>query len=278
MRWFKHFTDNHRGRTVQTLLDKVGHDGVVLYYILMELCAEKLEKQAGRNLTEDDCRFTFSRRTIENQVRCKWVRIEKGLTCIALAGILRWSRDGEDIEIKMPILLDLLDRDLKGTRSRRARDAQKPRLESESELESEPDKEGGELNARPTLSLVSSDSSGKRKRKGVDGKEEDFFGILNPTQLHHIGLTKVPEILRVENFLLHEAAFGRFVPAVFHKQSKSKMLATLVHVYEDPEFFRNDLNAIISEKNTAEKNEFAKSDYIATRVKNKALELYNARL
>ena len=107
-------------------------------------------------------------------------------------------------------------------------------------------------------------------------KEADFFEILNPTEIQHISLTKVLELEKIEKFLSHPNAFGNFVPALFHKASKSKMLAILVSVYENPELFRNDLNAILAEKNTVEKDEFSKSDYIATRVKNKALELYNA--
>ena len=70
MKWFKHFTDNHRGRSVQRLMDKMGHSGLA-YYILMELCAEKLEKHSENPLVDSDCEFSFHPRVVENALRMK---------------------------------------------------------------------------------------------------------------------------------------------------------------------------------------------------------------
>jgi len=132
----------------------------------------------------------------------------------------------------------------------------------------------------PTKPLGSSIQGAKDKEKEKDKekdkeKETDFFRILNSTLLNHILLTKADEISIIETFLKNENAFGNFAPPIFQK-SKSKVLATLVHVYGGSEFFRADLNAIINEKNTEEKIGFSKSDYILARLKNKALELHNA--
>lgn len=135
MRWFKHFTDNHRGRTVQRLLDEVGHGGATAYYFIIELCAEKLEKIPGRELSDNDCIFTFNQKVIQNVTRMKRKSIQNVIRIGAECGVWEAKANGNEIEIKMPILLDLLDRDLKGTRSRRAQDAQKPRPELDIELD-----------------------------------------------------------------------------------------------------------------------------------------------
>lgn len=159
LRWFKHFTDNHRGRTVQRLLDEAGHSGALAYYFIMELCAEKLQKIGDRGLDETDCVFIFNRKVIENVTRMKWKSIQFVMVCGSECGVWEWEAIGNEIKIKMPILLDLLDRDLKGTRSRRAQDAKKPRPELDIELESDKELEKNNIlcselkNSAPSLQL-----------------------------------------------------------------------------------------------------------------------------
>jgi hypothetical protein len=153
MRFFKHFTDNHRGRTVQRFLDEMGPAGVMAYYFIMEICAEKLEKKDGKAATESDCVFVFNRRVIENVTRMKRKSTDKlgiiGQEC----SVWEWKPNQNEIIIKMPILLDLLDRDLKSARTRRARDAENPRLELELESELDIDKEICAVSPPPNPSI-----------------------------------------------------------------------------------------------------------------------------
>lgn len=129
MRWYKHFTDNHRGRTVQRLLDEVGHKGVVCYYFLMEMCAEKLEKSSGSTLSESDCTFTFNMRVIVAATRCTRATIESVLAVGATTAVWRAEANAREIVVVMPILLDLLDKDLKRARQARGLTAQNAPLD-----------------------------------------------------------------------------------------------------------------------------------------------------
>lgn len=139
MRWFKHFTDNHRGQSIQALMDEHGHAGPCCYWILVELCAEKLERKLDGNPTEDDCVFTFHRRAIEWPMRLRSSAVDRLLSSCQLCNLVTFKKKGEFYEIKMPILLDLLDYDSKRSRSRRVQVAAGSRLESESESESDTD-------------------------------------------------------------------------------------------------------------------------------------------
>lgn len=129
MKWFKHFTDNHRGRSIQTLLDNHGHKGPSTYYAIKEMCAEKLEKKSDRDLLESDCEFQFPTRVVANSCR---------VSVATLSAILRTCNDlklfeaevsKKQIKIHVPMLLDLLDYDHKKTRERRVSIVSGNRLE-----------------------------------------------------------------------------------------------------------------------------------------------------
>ena len=148
MRWFKHFTDNHRGRSIQFLLDEMGHSGLC-YFILMEMCAEKLERPSGSaderelngELSADDCEFIFHRRVVESALRLRRAAVERLLSSCQTSNLFTYEIDGEFIKIKMPILLDLLDYDSKRSRSRRANVQTKSRLDTDTDTDTDTDKE-----------------------------------------------------------------------------------------------------------------------------------------
>ena len=141
MRWFKHFSDNHRGKSMQALLDKFGHAGPCAYYFIVEMCNEKLEQLDGRSLSEDDCLFTFHRRVVGSAVRMRPSVVVQLLNYCETIGLLSVRFQSEYIEIKMPILLDLLESDQKKSRSKRVTLANKSRLEEELELDKESEEE-----------------------------------------------------------------------------------------------------------------------------------------
>lgn len=124
MRWFKHYTDNHRGQSVQILMDKFGHAGVSIYYMLMELCAEKINKSKDKPLTAADCHAVFHERILITLTRTKPATLRRIIGGCSALGLLQTTSEGSLIKISMPILLDLLERDFKRARSRRGRDAE----------------------------------------------------------------------------------------------------------------------------------------------------------
>lgn len=128
MKWFKHFTDNHRGRSIQRLMDEMGHAGLA-YYILMEMCAEKLERHSDNQLADSDCIFSFHRAVIQNGLRMKWKSARRVLGISQECNLLKFSESENEVRIEMPILLDLLDYDSKKSRQRRAQVTPESRLE-----------------------------------------------------------------------------------------------------------------------------------------------------
>lgn len=136
MKWFKHFSDNHRGQSVQNLLDELGHTGLC-YYILMEMCAEKLDKSREETLTESDCLFSFHGRVVRQTLRISPTTLRRLLDVCATNGLLSFEFAGSSIKISMPILLNLLERNTKKARKTRTESAQKTHLEREVEEERE---------------------------------------------------------------------------------------------------------------------------------------------
>lgn len=135
MRWFKHFSDNHRGQGHLNLFNQMGHVGPCCYWILMEMCAEKLERKPDKTLEDSDLLFSFDLRLVRQNLRLSRTKLELFLGFSQGFGLFRYKIFENNLEIYMPILSDLLDRDLKKPRSERAKSALKTRLELESELE-----------------------------------------------------------------------------------------------------------------------------------------------
>lgn len=138
MRWFKHYSDMHDGRSINDLLDKMGHTGLC-FFLLQELCAEKLDV-SSENLDESSTIFKFHQRIVRQKLRISLAKLERLLSVCQGNGLLSFHFYESFVEIKMPILLDLLDRDAKNARLRRAKNAQKPRLDKELELDLEEEK------------------------------------------------------------------------------------------------------------------------------------------
>lgn len=140
MRWFKHFSDNHRGRSIQYLMDEMGHVGPCSYYFLVEMCAEKLEQKQDKSLESSDCLFSFHQRIVRQNLRISLTNLRRLLDICQTFGLLSFEFRGTSIEIKMPMLLDLLEYDQKKSRARRAQVAPESRLEKNREEKSRVEK------------------------------------------------------------------------------------------------------------------------------------------
>lgn len=152
MKWFKHFSDNHRGRSVQGLFDEMGHIGPCCMFFLMEMCAEKLERIPNKTLESSDCLFEFHERIVRQNLRISSTKLKNFLNICQGFGLLSFEFSGNILKISMPILLDLLDYDHKKTRQRRARVVNLSALESEQDTEKETEQESdvpGRVNKSP---------------------------------------------------------------------------------------------------------------------------------
>lgn len=129
----------HRGRSINDLLDQLGHTGLC-FFLLQEMCAEKLEKD-DQGLTEADCSWTFHTRIVRQNLRISPVNLVRLLDACAMNGLLSFEFSGSSLTISMPILLNLLERNTKRARKTRTTSAQKSPLDKDIDKEEERDKE-----------------------------------------------------------------------------------------------------------------------------------------
>lgn len=186
----------------------MGHIGVACYFLLMEICAEKIDKKFDKNLEKSDCEFNFSSRFVRKNLRISQRKLEVFLRICSGLGLFSFEIFEKELKIKFPILLDLLESDQKKTRSRRDQDAIKTRQELELELdkEKELDKElpktkkparvepQTELNRK----IWDSFSTAYRKRYGVD----PVRNAMTNSQVAKLGRRLGVEALEIVEFYL----------------------------------------------------------------------------
>lgn len=139
MKWFKHYADMHEGRSINNLLDVMGHTGLC-FFLLQELCAEKLNP-SSENLEETGTTFQFHPRVVRQKLRISPANLGRLLGVCAANGLLSFELSEKTLQIKMPILLELLDRDAKNARKTRVNTAEKTRLDLDLDLDLDKDKE-----------------------------------------------------------------------------------------------------------------------------------------
>jgi hypothetical protein len=137
VKWFKHYSDNYRGRSVGRFYKDFGHSGVSWYYLLTEICAEKLEKSPSRDLAGTDCSFSFDVAFVQSSLRGTLVKIERWLSVGQALGLWTYKLTETELSVNYPILLELLDSDSRKSRSRRETDAIKTRLDKDIDKERE---------------------------------------------------------------------------------------------------------------------------------------------
>lgn len=113
-------------------------------------------------------------------------------------------------------------------------------------------------------------------KKEVKKKFDDFSDILSPAQVFDISLKNQSEFEQLSEFFSSPNVFGQKLPPELNR-AKQKLFATIVHVYDkNLQDFKDHLTSIINENLAEEKTGVSRNEYILRRIKNKALELYNA--
>lgn len=128
MIYFKHYTDANKGTSMQGLLNEFGHTGLC-YWVLVEMCAEKLTYDHGNGLTELDCQFRFSERIVRQNLRISRTNLQHFLDKCSEFSLLTWELVGNELRIEMPKLLECLDSDQKRARKLSASKAHTARLD-----------------------------------------------------------------------------------------------------------------------------------------------------
>lgn len=118
--YFKHFTNAHENKSLMILLDEFGHFGYAAWFILLEMCIEKMEKNRGECYTEVHCSFTFHQRLVRQKLRISLSKVELFLDKCSTLDLLSYEFDGNEFHLYIPKILESLDRDQK--RARQVRD------------------------------------------------------------------------------------------------------------------------------------------------------------
>lgn len=145
MRFFKHFTDSGRGKSLQLLKSKFGMAGIGRYWTLVELCAEKLAKNPEEEYAEGHCTFAFAPAYLTSSLGYGNLKqASTYLGALSDLGLCSVREVGDVIECSMPKLLECIDRDTKRARIVRATSAPKKKNKKENknkEIETEEEKE-----------------------------------------------------------------------------------------------------------------------------------------
>jgi len=136
MEWFKHFSDMHEGRSINNLMDELGHTGLC-FFLIQEMCAGKLALKPHEAGTEADCKFSFHTRVVRERLRLSHAKMERLLSVAQANGLLSYAVVGSTLQIDMPILLDLREKDSRKARRRREAGVQMVSQELELELDKE---------------------------------------------------------------------------------------------------------------------------------------------
>jgi len=76
MRWFKHFSDNYRGRSVDTFFEEMGHTGVACYFLFLEICTEKLDTNPDKTLEKPKAILNFPLAFVRRNLRISQGKLE----------------------------------------------------------------------------------------------------------------------------------------------------------------------------------------------------------
>lgn len=174
MKFFKHFTDAHRGQSLQLLKRKRGFEAIGRYWALVEMCAEKLEKRADEEFTAEHCVFVFDKSLLMQSLGYhNHTTTLRYLDDLAVIGLCSVRDDGETYVCSMPKLLECLDRDTKRARTERAMPA--PKIKNkDKDKELDKDKEYIKADDAKNLPALAQNSAAL-----VPFKPRDTFPISN---------------------------------------------------------------------------------------------------
>lgn len=141
MKFFKHFTDANRGKSMQQLLrsknKELGMKAIGIYWTIVEMCAEKMTKEKDQEYTDSHCNFEFNTSYIRDTLALhRTATLSMYLRWFGDVGLMSSQCTDDVTSIYMPKLLECLDRDTKRARTERAPSAPKrKKKEKEKEID-----------------------------------------------------------------------------------------------------------------------------------------------
>lgn len=142
MKFFKHFTDAHSGKSMQLLRKKFGLRGIGFYWVLVEICAAKMDKDSEEQFTAEHCNFHFEKTYLMRSLGSPSLKhLSIYLRSLDELCLISYSEVDDLYAISMPKLLECLDRD--SNRARKERDESAPKIKKKIKKEDKEYKENG---------------------------------------------------------------------------------------------------------------------------------------
>jgi hypothetical protein len=110
-------------------MNEFGHLGYAAWFILLEMCAEKMVKNPNETFTNVHTKFRFSERLVRQKLRISRTKVEEILNFFQTFSLLSWEKVDNELHIEIPKLLESLDRDQRRARQVRDNAAPSARLE-----------------------------------------------------------------------------------------------------------------------------------------------------
>lgn len=139
MKFFKHYTDASNGKSLQMLRRRFDLAGLARYWIFIELCASKLEKNRTEELTVAHCHFEFEKHYLMRSLG--YANLKQTLCYLqGMAELNLCSVDeGPMLYLcSVPKLLECMDRGTVRARPGRAKSGLKIKIEKEIHIQSRP--------------------------------------------------------------------------------------------------------------------------------------------
>jgi hypothetical protein len=117
------------------LMNIFGVEGYGAYFILVEMCVDKMDKERDEEFTEAHCRFRFSERLIREKLRMRSTKVELFLSSCSTLDLLQFTKVEDEFNFYLPKLLEYLDRHSRKARPKRATSGPQAGLDKEQDKE-----------------------------------------------------------------------------------------------------------------------------------------------
>lgn len=211
VKFFKHFVDAHEGKSLIALMNEFGLEGYAAYFILMEMCAKKLDKGLDEVFTEDHCRFVFNERQVREKLRMRSTKVELFLnSCVTLV-LLQFTKVKDEYSFYVPKLLESLDRDSKRARTERAESAPKKKNKKKNKKEEKEYKkdffEVFERFAKKYQTLFPGTTKGGKSAE----RFMDQFPVLDETPLLDLSIDHYRKVLDTQTWRAPKTTFETYL-------------------------------------------------------------------
>ena len=101
---------------MRKVIKKFGLEGYACYFILLELCFDKIKKSRDQKFTEDHFQFRLEETEVLQKFRMRATRVELLLNYYVTCELLHFTKVEDEFHFEIPKILKLLDREQRRAR------------------------------------------------------------------------------------------------------------------------------------------------------------------